>query len=432
LALLAIAVLGLGAGGYYWRHTRPTEPPVPHLDDVDPAIVAAIEKARAAVQDSPRSGGAWGRLGMVLAVHEFLADAIVCFAEAEHLDPAQPRWPYFQGAALAQTDPGAAVAKFERVVELCDCQPAAPRLRLGEMLLGQDRLEEAKRHFDRLAESDPSNGRVQLGLARIAFRRGDLEESLRRAQLGAGDGRVRKASLLLLAELQRRRGNHSAAENAQRLATDLPRDPNWPDPFQEELTQLRTGWQAQLERADQHLRHGRLADALLVLQQVVQEHPEVDWAWYLLGKTHILRREWVAAERALRRAVELTADAAEVQFYLGAALFQQKKYQSAAACFRRAADLKPDYALAFYNLGLCRLELAETDGAREAFQTAVRCQPTLVEARTALAEMLMKTGRRAEALGHLRQALELNPQDKKAQRLLMRLLGEVVSSVPPR
>ena len=51
------------------------------------AIVAALAQARAAVQESPRSAAAWGRLGMVLAAHDFRAEANACLAQAERLDP---------------------------------------------------------------------------------------------------------------------------------------------------------------------------------------------------------------------------------------------------------------------------------------------------------------------------------------------------------
>ena len=44
-----------------------------------------IESARDRVRREPRSAGAWGRLGMLLAAHNFSPEAVACFAEAETL-----------------------------------------------------------------------------------------------------------------------------------------------------------------------------------------------------------------------------------------------------------------------------------------------------------------------------------------------------------
>src|SRR5205814_7767429 len=46
-------------------------PPVLELGGVDAAVARAIEAARAAVQQSPRSAQSWGQLGKVLLAHSF-------------------------------------------------------------------------------------------------------------------------------------------------------------------------------------------------------------------------------------------------------------------------------------------------------------------------------------------------------------------------
>src|SRR5262245_27538487 len=99
LALLGGAALLAGIGRYVWYRAFAPRPPVVELKGVDPAIVAAVEQAQAGVHASPFSAPAWGQLGMVLLTHDFTAEAKVCLAEAETLDPSEPRWPYYQGCA---------------------------------------------------------------------------------------------------------------------------------------------------------------------------------------------------------------------------------------------------------------------------------------------------------------------------------------------
>src|SRR5439155_409376 len=97
---------------------------------------------------SPGSAEAWGKLGMILQSHGLGVEAsTACLAEAERLDPRQPRWPYLQAILVVTTDPDAAIPKLQRAVALCDCDPAAPRLELGEVLLDQGRFPEAAEQF---------------------------------------------------------------------------------------------------------------------------------------------------------------------------------------------------------------------------------------------------------------------------------------------
>jgi tetratricopeptide (TPR) repeat protein len=425
VAALMLASMVLGIGGTFCFRGHSPEPPALTLTGIDPAVVAAVDNARAGVRRSPRSGSAWGRLGMVLAAHDFAAEANLCFAQAERLEPLQPRWPYYQGVALSQGDPEAAIPKFERSVQLCDYVPDIARLRLGELFMIQGRLEEAADQFHHLLQrQDPKKGTVplssrgqspfsgtnakaHLGLARVAYRKGDLETSFRHLGLARTDPRTQKAAHLFLAEIQQRSGNPGAAEEAQRQGASLPDDPTWPDPFVEAVAQLRTGKQAALERADKRLRQGRISEAVALLQDTVRDYPDSDWAWYLLGKALNQRQDWLAAEQALRRAAQLTPEAAEIQFHRGVALFQLSQkgdsplgaLQAATACFRKATQLKPDYDVAYHNLGQCLRRQGDRAGALSAFRAALRCEPNLVEARTALAELLAKKDQQAETLG---------------------------------
>ena len=92
--LLGIVVLLGGAGAAWWYFTRstPPEPPMVARDGVDPELVEAIEAARRKVSAAPRSGSAWGELGMVLRAHGYEAEAEQCFAQAQQWEPKQAQW----------------------------------------------------------------------------------------------------------------------------------------------------------------------------------------------------------------------------------------------------------------------------------------------------------------------------------------------------
>jgi protein O-GlcNAc transferase len=435
--LLGTAVVAAGAAwflGHRRESSQPTaeavaiiEPPAVDLTGIDPAVVRAIEAAQAAVKESPRSAQAWGLLGKTLLVHDFHIPSSVCLAQAERLDPTTARWAYLQGLALAVADPPdpiAAIQNFQRAVALGHDEPDTLRLRLGEALLEQDRLDEAEQQFQRVLQLEPANGRAHLGLARVAIRRGDLEASKGHLQHALGDPHARKASRLLLLEVEQRLGKEPAADEMQKAAR-LPQDPAWPDPYWADALKLRTGMKAQLYKAEGLLRQRRFSEAIPLLQQTAHDYPDSYYAWLTLGRALVKQRNLTAAEQVLRKALKLAPDSAEVQFHLGVALFRQENYRAAEEFFRAATESKPNFAAAHYNLGHCLLQKGDRAGAEQSFRTALRCKEDYADAHTMLSSLLAKDGRVAEAFAQARLALKFNPNDAAAKGLIQQLLVHI-------
>lgn len=409
------------------------QPPSLELAGIDPAVARAIERARAAVIESPRSIQAWGLLGKTLLAHDFHIPASTCLDQAERLDPAAPCWPYLQGIAFSSADPpdsGAALQKFQHAVELGGDTPDVLRLRFGEALLGQDRLDEAEQQFQRVLQSNPANARAHLDLARVAVRRGDPEKSQSHLEYALADPHVKKAARLLQVEVQQRLGKDVSAE-AVRAVSQLPEDPAWPDPFWQEVSRLKTGMKVQLYRAESLLRKGRSADALGLFRQTVRDYPESYYAWLMYGRALTKQRDLKLAERALSTALKLAPDSAETQFYLGVALFLQSNHRAAEALFRSAIKAKPDFATAHYNLGGCLLQQGDRAGTYEEFRVALQCKPDYSDAHSALGDLLVQDGRYAEGLAHLRLALQYNPADATAKKVVQRLLRRMTLPTGP-
>src|SRR5262249_22489551 len=91
--LAATVVLAVWLHGNRRRFAAP-RPPIIELQGVALAVAAAIQRARARVDQHPLEGPAWGRLGQILRAHEFYVEADLCFDRACELDPKNPRWPY--------------------------------------------------------------------------------------------------------------------------------------------------------------------------------------------------------------------------------------------------------------------------------------------------------------------------------------------------
>jgi tetratricopeptide (TPR) repeat protein len=407
-------MLVLGWRWWDW-YTAPT-PPAVTLSDADPAVAAAIESARKDVWWNPRSAAAWGKLGQLLRAHGYVPESNRCFAEAERLDPDDARWPYLQGTGVQFDDPEAAVEHLERAVSLCGVVPDAPQLLLAEVYLQLGHVEESDRNFRKVLRGDPGNARAHLGLGRVARERGDPRDAIAHLERSAASRLTQQASRALLAQAYQQLGDAAAAARERALAVELPSDPPWPDPFQEEVQNLMIGKQARLARVQTLLRQGRVAEARESAEQLKKDYPDV--YWLVEGRQQMSQHNFPAAERALRKSIELAPGSVDARFDLGTALFAQGNLPAAADAFRKVTELEPGYGPAYLRLGRCLDGLGDRAGALRALEAAVRFMPQQAEAHRELGAMLAREGRTEEAAARLRQALRLQPDDAKAKELL--------------
>lgn len=431
LGVCALALALAGGGVFFWRQNAPPEPPVVKQPGSDPAIVRAIEEARAAVRKAPRSGRAWGRLGMVLSIHDILPEADVCFAQAERFEPLEPRWPYLRGLARSGDDPGAALPSLQRAAKLCGDLPA-PHLRLAELLIERGRLDEAQAEIEPVLKREPSNPRALLCQARVAVARNEPRAALDYLNRSLQSAPDVKASHTLLGAIQQRAGDPAAAEAAFRRAAQLPEAHVWPDPFLIEINQLRTGLTAMADTAESWLGLGYVTNAVTLMQQAVAQYPERVQAWLVLGKALRQGGDAVGAERALRQAVQLGPDSVAGRTELGSALFAQAKYADAEASYREALRINPKLAEAWFNLGLCLMNQRDPARAIEAFENATRFKPDLTYAYIRWGQALGRLQRVPEAVEQLQRALQLSPANQEAREMLDILLRSQAPAPPAR
>lgn len=402
---------------FLWPRTPPPRPPQIDPSGVDPVVWRAVEAAREKVERSPYSARAWGHLGMVLLAHQFRDESVVCLARAEQLDPRDARWPYYQALAVRRSDPESTVADLHRSVAAAADYDAS-RLLLAELLLQRGELEEAWSHFEAILRRTPGNSRAHLGLAQAAFENDDLSACLEHLRQTLDDPHTRKAAHTFLAEVQQRRGERAAAEQALREAQALPDDATWPDPLAESVQQLVVGYLEVVTRAAALLQQKRAPEVIPSLRRAVEDYPESGWARILLGRAYLSIGALDDAEAVLRAALQREPNSVEGQFYLGIVLSERKDFTAAIPHFRSATRLKSDYALAWYNLGVCLMQQGDRAAAREAYSTAIACKPNFAEARINLGELLAEQGDVAAAAEQLREGVRLKPEDEHARRLL--------------
>ncbi|HJY85461.1 MAG TPA: tetratricopeptide repeat protein [Candidatus Acidoferrales bacterium] len=143
------------------------------------------------------------------------------------------------------------------------------------------------------------------------------------------------------------------------------------------------------------LEQDRLEEAEAKLAQILELEPQNDLAYYRLGQIFYLRHEY---ERALANArVALSQKEFEPTYYMLEAMCLERleRDAEAATAYGRLVSLV-DYADAYLALGRLELQRGDTRKAVGHLRRAVALEPQNPEMRLALAEALEKAGEGAE------------------------------------
>jgi tetratricopeptide (TPR) repeat protein len=410
---LAVVLALMVAAWWYYNLASHVSVPVPTSDD--PAIAQAIESARVQVKKHPQSAAAHGKLGMVLLVHDYMDAARGYLEKAAELDSSEPLWPYM--VALCQTDdPPRTMVWLRKSADLADGDNPVPRLLLGETYLQEGLLGLAADCFQAVTAREVRNQRGLLGLARVHLAREEFELALIQLRKAEKAGPPRKELLTLLSQVHFRQKDLPAAEAALARAASLPDDPPWPDPFREQLAELMVGKQSQLARYAGLQRAGQLAEAMDLGREIGRLHPEL--VQLATARAARKQKDFVAAERAYRQAIELAPTSSETRYELGEMLREQEKYADASTELRLLVKREPTHGPAQYALGLCAVARGDRAEALTALRAAVALMPSHAAVHRDLAVVLRDEGDKVGALRHLRLAHRLNREDPKSRELL--------------
>ncbi len=140
---------------------------------------------------------------------------------------------------------------------------------------------------------------------------------------------------------------------------------------------------------------------------LVERCPTSGWAWKSWGVALMLvGKECLSA---LQKAAQLRPDDAEVENWLGLALYAAGARQDALPHFRRAIQMNPNFAEARISLADALLNQGQLREAQEHLLLAVKMRPDIATGHMNLGVALSKSGRLKEAEESLRRAIALAP-----------------------
>ena len=402
----------------------PVHVPTPDLAAVPPAERANFEKARHAIAADPRSDEAWGEYGMRLRAFGFHQEARPCFAKAEQLDRADPRWPYFLARSPYLNDPDEALRWLRRSVELCGNKPPGPRYYLARTLTEENRWPEAEKEISALLAAHPAFAPALLLQAQLELARTNFAAAEALLQQSAADPRTRQAAAALLAQARQRQDDAAGATAAARRAASLPADAQVADPFEERVLELRADALSLAEQGHRMMAARDLTNAARVASILQQNHPGARESWLVLGLVRLLQGNPPAAEAALRKHLELQPDSAQGLFQLGLAQMSMNQFAAASATFEQALPLKPDFGPAWYNLGFARARSGKLRDAITPFRETIRHNPEHADAYLLLADIYLQLNEPREASNLVSQAALVQPANPRLAVMRQKLGGK--------
>jgi tetratricopeptide (TPR) repeat protein len=362
---------------------------------------------------NPEVGAYHNQLGIVLAAEQSYQSAIDSFMLALKYLPHAQHAAVWENIAemhlrLAQRDK--AIEALEQVLALKP-EAVAPRITLGQILLEQNRTDEALEQLIAATEDKASNTDAYLALGMAYMRRNEPELALPIVQRAASTAPGNAQAAYTLAQVLRQLGQQEAATAELARYQQLQRQSEARETRARRLTSA-------VSTASELIGRQRYAEARDLLEEFAadqQEHPAV---LQVLGYLRLIHGQYAAASEALERALVLDKLNPETLFYLGHTYFLAGELERAETVTERAIAIYPWDSRYLAQLGYIQLDGEQHAAARETLEHALELDPASLAARLGLGSLALRTGRLDDAESELTAAVAISADNAEARRLL--------------
>lgn len=405
----------------------------------------ALEKARLEARHVIEEKGApymHHRLGKYFAAAGLMDEAIDQYEAGLQRDPTYQDMLYLLGVALIETGNRALAEQLLNEAIALNPYDARALNALAELLMKQERYEQALDLLERAFHVAPQYGDVidNISKAMKALKRVDEIIERYRALLQenpnqpfvhyilgrdlAETGRVEEAfkhfeeavrlypqldgARYLWAQELSRMGRSDEAIQQHREALALNPDLKY--------THVALGRElSRLGRGDEAIHH---------FEEAIRIDPSFQDARYLLGKELVKVGRVTEAREQFETAVALNPQDARAHLELGMFWAEQGELETALHHYEAALAVKPNFAYALDRIGRLLALMNRPEEAIARYEQAIAADPRNQDIYFLLGRELVAQGQKTEAEKRFREALELDPQDARAHHELGTLLEE--------
>ena len=411
--------------------------PLPAIEGFAAEVQQQLRDAHAGLQAAIEAGTAtgeqYGRVGMQFAAYGLIDAAEAAYLNARRLEPDAFRWAYYLSVLYDETSrPEDAIDALEPAIALSPGYVAG-LARLGDLLAGQNRTEEAVRRYADALTLDPSCHPCLVGLGQVALQQREFQRAAdyleRAVEMAPSAASIRYPLALAyrgLGDETRAQAQLQARADAT-LNTGLGKQIDRPgvyDPLLNELQAVPAAGNVALEaRGVIAARAGRWNEAIADFNALVSAEPDNAVSRNLLATALLTTGQRDAARRHYEEAVRIDPGHARANLQLGLLLAEDGRETEAIARFRRAVDADPGSNLAYLNLAAALMRNSAASEAADVYEQLLRLDPSNAPARLGRAFALIRAGRHAEAAERLREDMQARPDEHAFTHTLTRLLA---------
>ncbi|GAB4379947.1 MAG: hypothetical protein Kow00121_35140 [Elainellaceae cyanobacterium] len=169
-----------------------------------------------------------------------------------------------------------------------------------------------------------------------------------------------------------------------------------------------------LEQMAQLAQSGQLPAAILLGQQLVQQHPEFASAWDLLGLLLLQQGCPQEALQALQQAIALNSNQANFYDHIGVVYCSLGNFKQGIQAYQQAIALNPAAVDTTYNLGLALQKVGRLNEALQTYLVLIAQQPNHALAHGQVGNLLQQQQQWTAAIAHYQHAVQLQPQYAEA------------------
>ncbi len=407
---------------------------------------AADEWLTKSVGLNPKEERARYYLGRTKYNEKRFDDAVREFTECLKLDARNVKAADNLGLAyegLGKTEE--ALASYRNAVEwdaTATTRSLGPYLNLGTLLAENQRPSEALPYLEQAARMAPGDARARRELGKAYLNLNRLDDAKRELEKAVEIEPESAPAHFLLAQADRRQGMAEDARLETEHYTALTGGHSAPDtPLAEAHSLLNQGKYVEAERVMRRYLevHKTSADGHFLLGYVLFKKQDAkgsleqytEGAKYrvpgaadlqVVAGDYVLLKDYPDADKWFTKALEWNPNDVLGWYYLGRTKYNENRFEDAIRAFERCLQLDPHNVKAEDNLGLSYEGLNRIEEASAAYQTAIKWQADAAEKNAGpfldLGSLLVETGRAAEGLPHLLEAVRISPEDYRTHRQL--------------
>ena len=405
--------------------------PAVDLSRLEPEVAKQLQSVQRILREvisradatSKRRANAFGEYGRVLQAYRYDAEATACYRLALAEYPDEFRWLHLLGCSLESAGQLAdAEAAFKKALTVATS--TATRVRLGNVLMQQNRRDEARAIFASLIRADSGLSAAYAGAGLLALEERDYNAAIRHLRRALELAPAANRLHYSLAMAYRGAGDIDQARLHLKLRGDVGLRPD--DPLLDELNELIRGTQVHIVRGKIALAAGATADAVREFQLALAASPDHPAAHINLAVALTTLKRPDPAIEHLRAALKIDSQNKTAQFNLASLLYSRGESIEAAEWLRKL--LKSDPLDTGAQLLLARTLVAQrrTTDAIEGLIDATRKLPDDESLTVFLADLWQEQKKYAEAIGILSDAADRHPDRGITAHALARLLARSI------